>query len=368
MRKTGKMFVCACMAIACTIPLTAHAATVSPSDSRAFREYVPAQGYESLFNNMGIQEDEKLQSDIAYARNERNTGETGTWLENSRDRINELYAIAGNAVREHPSYGPASIKAETMREISASADSLVSTYTSLVELEEKTRPPLDKYFPHKDRDLLFAGELKSLQAQMQVLLDRAENTDFSVDYFNGFYDLEENRKQAVETALSLEGKISYEWGVKPVKAGWNDRWDKKGTGMDCSGFVQWVFWTVYGMPDEGLSSTLCISETQEKINRNELKPGDLGMIMDDGSYYTDYAGKKYYKYENAVDSNIKAGYTEEEVKSHVNHAGIYVGKDENGRDIWCHCQGGYVGTVTVGEYEKFVHFYRMPENLDKNGE
>lgn len=74
-------------------------------------------------------------------------------------------------------------------------------------------------------------------------------------------DLSEERKQVVLTAYQLLGKVNYFWGGKSLVIGWDSRWgtpmevtaagsSTTGTvrpfGLDCSGFVDWVFYNVTG--------------------------------------------------------------------------------------------------------------------------
>ena len=69
-------------------------------------------------------------------------------------------------------------------------------------------------------------------------------------------DLSPEREEVVRTACSLVGKVNYYWGGKSLVLGWDSRWGElrqvtaagsstTGTyrpyGMDCSGFVDWVF-------------------------------------------------------------------------------------------------------------------------------
>lgn len=72
-------------------------------------------------------------------------------------------------------------------------------------------------------------------------------------------DLDPERRAVVETACRLVGKVNYFWGGKSLVIGWNSRWgqltkvwaDGNSTtdtyrpyGLDCSGFVDWVFYNV----------------------------------------------------------------------------------------------------------------------------
>ena len=74
-------------------------------------------------------------------------------------------------------------------------------------------------------------------------------------------DLSEERRQVVLTAYQLEGKVNYFWGGKSYALGWDSRWGTPqevwaagsvttGTvrpfGLDCSGFVDWVFYNASG--------------------------------------------------------------------------------------------------------------------------
>lgn len=74
-------------------------------------------------------------------------------------------------------------------------------------------------------------------------------------------DLDPERRAVVETACRLVGKVNYFWGGKSRAIGWDERWGQikkvtasgnstSGTyrpfGLDCSGFVDWVFYNVTG--------------------------------------------------------------------------------------------------------------------------
>lgn len=74
-------------------------------------------------------------------------------------------------------------------------------------------------------------------------------------------DLHPERRAVVETACRLVGKVNYFWGGKCRALGWNDAWgtvrkitaaggSTTGTyrpyGLDCSGFVDWIFYNVSG--------------------------------------------------------------------------------------------------------------------------
>lgn len=105
-------------------------------------------------------------------------------------------------------------------------------------------------------------------------------------------DLSEARKEVVLTAYSLLGKVKYFWGGKSLALGWDSRWgtpmkvtadDSPTTGkvrpfgLDCSGFVDWVFYNASGgnyIIGHGGGAITQYSYC-DAINWNEAQPGDL---------------------------------------------------------------------------------------------
>ena len=140
--------------------------------------------------------------------------------------------------------------------------------------------------------------------------------------------LEENtlsieRERILETATSLEGKIPYDWGGKPINPGWNERWNNS-NGLDCSGYVQWVYWTALGI-DSGLESTYAISNSCKRIKKDDLQPGDLGLMFKGGS-----------------------------TEGNTNHVGIYMGDNK-----WIHCSGSANTVVIENNIKYFKYFVRV---------
>ncbi len=135
-----------------------------------------------------------------------------------------------------------------------------------------------------------------------------------------------NRGALVQTAASLIGRVPYQWGGKPKTPGYDNFWwtfNDKGEqiGLDCSGFVQWVYRTS-GYSNYGLlGSTQAILNNCETISEDELQIGDIGLLNH---------GEK------------------------VNHTGIYIG---NG--YWIHCSSSK-DTVIVSQFP-FTIYKRAPE-------
>ena len=133
----------------------------------------------------------------------------------------------------------------------------------------------------------------------------------------------------VETACSLVGKVNYFWGGKSLVLGWDDRWGSlrkvtaedsptSGTyrpyGLDCSGFVDWVFYNATGgeyVIGHGGGAAAQHSYCTP-ILWSEAQPGDLVFYPEDV------------------------------------HVGIVGGRDEDGRLLIIHCASGYNNTVITG--------------------
>ena len=153
------------------------------------------------------------------------------------------------------------------------------------------------------------------------------------------------RKQVVETALSLVGKISYVFGGKYNRLGWNNAWgnanaaeegDKikisRDDGLDCSGFVSWVFINALGDPSalrvigNGSSNQWAHSET---IGWDEGKPGDLAFYC--------APGQRQY-----------------------NHVGVIVAVDDDGSYLVAHCSSVQDGVVVTDGWSTGFRYLRRP--------
>ena len=142
-------------------------------------------------------------------------------------------------------------------------------------------------------------------------------------------DLDPARKAVVETAMQLVGKVSYFWGGKSLVLGWDDRWGvptevtaagsgSTGTvrpfGLDCSGFVGWVFYNATNgayYPGHGGGAATQHSYCTD-IPWSEAQPGDLVFYPDDS------------------------------------HVGIVGGTDADGNLLIIHCSSGANGVVITG--------------------
>jgi cell wall-associated NlpC family hydrolase len=168
--------------------------------------------------------------------------------------------------------------------------------------------------------------------------------------------LDWSRRDLVDTAMSLEG-LPYFWGGKHPHVGLNPEWmsirevtspysrttgQRIAYGLDCSGFVDWVYDQVllplgYKLSTNG--GTDSEFKNMKTISRDEHRPGDVAFQYT----VTEKDGKKTVK---------------------IPHVGIYLGKDEAGNNLYIHAYGGEPvgdfegGIIKISTYNDFNIFKR----------
>lgn len=140
------------------------------------------------------------------------------------------------------------------------------------------------------------NDVNSSFEEISKLYYDAQKNDMTVRKYRGFYDIGDEREDIVKTAMGAIGKISYQWGAKSTS-------EEMPSQLDCSGFVQWVYQAVQGKTDETLASTASIGSTYEQIQKDELKPGDIGMKNPEGTCFKDSGGTVFYSEAAAKASN-----------------------------------------------------------------
>lgn len=152
-------------------------------------------------------------------------------------------------------------------------------------------------------------------------------------------DISPERRAVVEVAYSLVGKVNYFWGGKSEVIGWDSRWGtptkvtaagSSTTGMilpfglDCSGFVTWVFINALGDPSYanviGHGARNQYGKCKE-ISWSEALPGDLVFYPNLG------------------------------------HVGIVVGEDDKGNILVVHCASSQ-NTVVMTSLQGFTKIGR----------
>ena len=151
-------------------------------------------------------------------------------------------------------------------------------------------------------------------------------------------DLPPERRAVIETACSLVGKVNYFWGGKSLELGWDNRWGQvkkvwavgnsttgiyRPFGLDCSGFVDWVFYNATDgeyIPGHGGGAAAQHSYCTD-ISWDEAQIGDLVFYEDDS------------------------------------HVGIVAGWGETGEILIVHCSASYNNIVVTGK-EEYRHIGR----------
>lgn len=144
-------------------------------------------------------------------------------------------------------------------------------------------------------------------------------------------DISDARRAIIEFALQSVGRVPYYWGGKPSASGYAgnnfgatmppDSENRTVKGLDCSGWVSWVYWSATGnrLPFEGTAGLCSLGRG---VSLDELKPGDIA--LDTGS-----------------DSHIV----------------IYLGKSADGTRLCIH-ESSYAGTVAVSSMSTGWDYYR----------
>lgn len=106
-------------------------------------------------------------------------------------------------------------------------------------------------------------------------------------------DVSEERRNIIKFALSSVGKVPYYWGGKASHPGYegnafgalvsSDTEGRIFKGLDCSGWVSWVYWSVTGSRLDG-ESTSSLALCGRAISREELQPGDIILKTGTGAH------------------------------------------------------------------------------------
>ena len=139
---------------------------------------------------------------------------------------------------------------------------------------------LEELLAERDTLLELIGEVTFMSAEAAEIIKNLPN------------GISAERKAVIKAACSLVGKVNYFWGGKSLTIGWDSRWgtlqkvtaDESPTtgtyrpyGMDCSGFVDWVFYNasdgeyIIGHGGGATAQHSCC----DAIAWNDAQPGDL---------------------------------------------------------------------------------------------
>lgn len=138
--------------------------------------------------------------------------------------------------------------------------------------------------------------------------------------------LSESRKDVISFALASVGRIPYVWGGSASGPGYTGIH----SGLDCSHWVDWVFWSV--MDDNlgnGSTATLSGGGCAYQITEGELRPGDLAF--------------KYIGGSSSINDS--------------NHVAIFIGYDENHNRIYVHQNSSSTGII-VSTQPQMAYYFR----------
>ena len=221
------------------------------------------------------------------------------------------------------------IKAEKLKAYFRAANTVNHTVEEIAVSDTETKNKLTVTISGKTKDeLMDLYELTAKQREaVETLLEHGDvltssshslaitNADVQ-SIINGLpSSLPQKRKDVVKNAGSLVGKVNYFWGGKSSAIGWDSSWGtmqrvtaagspSSGTlrayGLDCSGFVTWVF-NNSGMGYAVGHGTYGQRDASIQVTASTVQAGDLCFLP---SY---------------------------------SHVGIVVGKDTNGNILVIHC-------------------------------
>lgn len=202
------------------------------------------------------------------------------------------------------------------------------TVNLTISIEAKTADDMRLFYSFSESQNDALTELLAEDEMLNSLIgDLNISQEEAMELMNGLpSDVSEARKAVVRQALTLVGKVNYFWGGKSLVIGWDERWGQPtevwaagspstGTirpyGLDCSGFVDWVFYNVSGgsyVLGHGGGVTTQHVYCQD-IPWDQAQPGDLIFYPDDS------------------------------------HAGIVGGWDDAGNMMVIHCASGLNNVV-----------------------
>ena len=210
-------------------------------------------------------------------------------------------------------------------------DSGKTRYVLDITITAKSAEDMAAEYSFTEQQQQMLQELLANRAMLQELIGSLGQITADAEAVLGSLpeDLALERESIVRTACSLVGKVGYFWGGKSQVIGWDSRWGQlmkvtaagsstTGTyrpyGLDCSGFVTWVFYNATGGEPVMTGSAAMQHTYCSPVSWSEAQPGDLVFYADDS------------------------------------HVGIVAGHDESGNVLIVHCtpSGGVV--ITGQEY------------------
>lgn len=260
--------------------------------------------------------------------------------------INTTYETSSKKVEVTTTYG----KGEKITETKT-----VTTTTKIITIDSLTAEDIGEIYGFDEVQNQIIAEMR--HSGYGVLITSSNVKSFLTrEEINGIHSyipegVTIESEKVVAAAESLVGKVNYFWGGKSLAIGWDERFgtdmevtspgsSSTGTirpfGLDCSGFVTWVFVNA-GLPAESIESTIGHGTTAQwnlstSIPASTAMLGDLAFLAPPGT-------------------------------RKVNHIGIVVGRNDDGQILVVHCSSGANNvSIATAESVGFL-YYRRPAVL-----
>ncbi|MGX8797636.1 C40 family peptidase [Fusibacter sp. JL298sf-3] len=238
---------------------------------------------------------------------------------------------------------------------SISETKIVITTTKVITIDSLTAEEIGQIYGFDDVQKQVISEMR--QSSYGVLLAASSVkmflTDEEIEAIKSYIPERVTIESisVVDAAESLVGKVRYFWGGKSLAIGWDDRFgintevtspgsSSTGTirpfGLDCSGFVTWVFVNA-GIPADSIESTIGHGTTAQwntstSVPASSVMAGDLAFLATPGT-------------------------------RKVNHIGIVIGRNDEGQIMVINCSSG-ANNVTISTAESVgFQYYRRPAVL-----
>lgn len=187
--------------------------------------------------------------------NETDATDVVTLDENRIDRLEDVFWDMNTVAHE--------VETIDHPESSEGADDGYTERILKITITGKTAEEMAAEYGFTDQQLEMLQELLEERELLADLIGSLMNVtaDAKEVLLNLPEDLSPEREAVIRTACSLVGKVNYFWGGKSLVLGWDSRWGRltevtaawnstTGTyrpyGLDCSGFVDWVFYNATG--------------------------------------------------------------------------------------------------------------------------
>lgn len=236
------------------VPVSVAVAQVNYSYNETLKELQTAESYDDVvMEGTGADWVDVL---VVFAvkvagSNEADATDVVTLDENRIDRLEAVFWDMNTVAHE--------VETIDHPESSEGADDGYTERILKITITGKTAEEMAAEYGFTDQQLEMLQELLEEREMLADLIGSLMNVtaDAKEVLLNLPEDLSPEREAVIREACSLVGKVNYFWGGKSLVLGWDSRWGRltevtaagnstTGTyrpyGLDCSGFVDWVFY------------------------------------------------------------------------------------------------------------------------------